>query len=686
MIEGDIMSDSNKIVNRLIDEKSPYLLQHAHNPVNWFPWSEEAFAKAKNEDKPIFLSIGYSTCHWCHVMEHESFEDEEAADALNKNFVSIKVDREERPDIDAVYMNVAQRINGNGGWPLTIIMTPEQKPFFAGTYLPKNSRYGMNGLMDILKMVAAKWKSNKEELISSGNKITDIVQKSVLEQQKQGKLSKKSIVEARESLENNFDEEYGGFSESPKFPQPSYLIFLLNYYVLEKDEDALFLVEKTLDSMYRGGIFDHIGYGFSRYSTDKKWLVPHFEKMLYDNAQLAVAYTLAYNITKIDLYKKIFEKIFDYILREMTDEKGGFYSAQDADSEGEEGKYYVFTHDEIIKVLGKEDGQYFNEYYNITSEGNFEGKNIPNLLKNEDYFEKDERIEMLNKKAYEYRLTRTVLHKDDKILTSWNGMMIAALAAAYKAFENEKYLIAAKNAVNFIENNLIDESNNVGVRYREGSTLGNGTLDDYAMYIWALIEMYDATFDIEYLKRAVEINDNMIKLFWDNEKGGFFITSKKSQNLIYNPKEVYDGAMPSGNSVAAYNLIRLSRLTGIAELESLAEKQIEFLSSYIDNYPAGYTFALLSVLYELYPSKEVVCIVKSNNELYDLRKKLSKYSLVNTSIVAIKQSEIEKAGELINHITNYKIVNDSSTFYVCQNKNCSLPITDMDELINELKK
>ncbi|MDW5298966.1 MAG: thioredoxin domain-containing protein [Sedimentibacter sp.] len=679
------MANSTKIVpNRLITEKSPYLLQHAFNPVDWYSWSEEAFIKAKREDKPVFLSIGYSSCHWCHVMEHESFEDDELAEVLNKHFVSIKVDREERPDIDAVYMNVAQRINGSGGWPLTIIMTPEQNPFFAGTYLPKKSRYGMTGLMELLQIVSTKWKNNKEELVNSGNKIVKIIRNLESNHQNEAKLSKKFILEARNLLEDNFDEEYGGFSEKPKFPQPSYLVFLLSYYVLEKDEDALYLVEKTLDSMYRGGIFDHVGYGFSRYSTDNKWLVPHFEKMLYDNAQLAYTYAFVYQITKVDVYKNIVEKIFEYILREMTDEKGGFYSAQDADSEGEEGKYYVFAPNEIIKVLGKEDGQYFNEYYNITMKGNFEGKNIPNLIYNEDYFEKNERIEILNKKIYKFRLNRMLLYKDDKILTSWNGMLIAALAFAYKVFGTEKYLQAAEKAIDFIENYLIDENNNVGVRYRDGSILGNGTLDDYVMFIWALVEMYEATFEIIYLERAVELNNKMISLFWDDEKGGFYITSKSGESLIYNPKEVYDGAMPSGNSVAAYNIMRLARLTGNIELESLAEKQMRFLASKISQYPAGYTFALLSVLYEMYTSKEIVCIAKDENDINELRKNLSHFSLVNTSVVAVKYSELEKVGKIIPYIKNYTMKNDSTTYYICQNKNCSLPITQLTELMNNL--
>nr|WP_300094996.1 thioredoxin domain-containing protein [Sedimentibacter sp.] len=673
--------------NRLIHEKSPYLLQHAYNPVDWYPWGEEAFTRAKSENKPIFLSIGYSTCHWCHVMEHESFEDDEAANLLNRHFISVKVDREERPDIDAVYMNVAQRINGSGGWPLTIIMTPEQKPFFAGTYLPKNSRYGMTGLTELLQTVADKWSTNKEELILSGNKITEIIRK--LEKEKVGKanLSKKTVLEAENLLEENFDEEYGGFSGRPKFPQPSYLLFLLGLYALEKDGDILYMVEKTLESMYRGGIFDHVGHGFSRYSTDEKWLVPHFEKMLYDNALLALAYTYAYHATGIELYRNVTEKVLDYVLSEMTDKQGGFYSAQDADSEGEEGKYYVYTPQEIIDILGKDDGSYFIDHYNISIEGNFEGKNIPNLLDNDDYFETDEKIEKLNKIIYEYRKTRTKLHKDDKILVSWNGMMTAAMAVAFRVLGKEKYLNAAKKSVDFIINNLVDEENNVGVRYREGEVLGNGTLEDYSMLVWALIEMYQATFELNYLKLAVILNDKMIKLFWDDEDGGFFLASRTGERLIYNPKETYDGAVPSGNSVAAYNLMRLSRITGNNRIEELAIKQIDFLSSYIESYPAGYTFALLAVLYELYPSMEAVCLAIDEEDLNEIRKNLRHLPLVNTSVVAVKQSYVEETSKFINYLKDYKLKDNKTTYYICKNKNCSLPITDIDELlkiINEM--
>lgn len=583
-------------------------------------------------------------------------------------------------------MNVAQRITGSGGWPLTIIMTPEQKPFFAGTYLPKNSRYGMTGLMELLKTVADKWKTNKEKLISSGNKITETIKNLEKEKLCKTTLSKKTIMEAADLLENNFDEEYGGFSERPKFPQPSYLLFLLNLYSLEKDDEILYMVEKTLDSMYRGGIFDHVGHGFSRYSTDEKWLVPHFEKMLYDNALLSLSYTYAYHLTYIKLYKKVTEKVIDYVLEEMTDHQGGFYSAQDADSEGEEGKYYVFTPDEIISVLGKDDGSYFNDYYNISGEGNFEGKNIPNLIDNDEYYEADEKIEKLNKIVYEYRKTRTKLHKDDKILVSWNGMMIAALAVAYKVLENEMYLDAAKKSIDFIEKYLVDGENNVAVRYRDGAILGNGTLEDYSMLTWGYVEMYQATFELKYLKKAVALNDKMIKLFWDDEDGGFFLGSRMGESLIYNPKETYDGAVPSGNSVAAYNLVRLFRITGNKNIEELSRKQLDFLSSSIENYPAGYTFALLAALYELYPSKEAVCLVNDDGDLNELRKNMKSMILANTSVVVVKQSEVEETSKIIQQLKNYMLKNEKSTYYVCRNKNCSLPINDIDELVRKINE
>ncbi len=678
MEKGDKMTNSNRVPNRLVTEKSPYLLQHAYNPVYWYPWGEEAFNKAKTENKLIFLSIGYSTCHWCHVMAHESFEDEEVAQVLNKYFVSVKVDREERPDIDSVYMNVTQRINGHGGWPLTIIMTYDKKPFFAGTYFPKKSRF-TKGLLEILDIVWKQWERNKEDIIKSSNTITNIIKKQEAAELKKTKLSFDIIYSARDLFEKSFDSKYGGFGDSPKFPTQSNLLFLMRYYDLEKDIKSLGIINKTLDSMYRGGIFDHIGFGFSRYSTDEKWLVPHFEKMLYDNAQLIIAYTEAYLITKNKLYKKITEKIIEYVLREMTDENGGFYSAQDADSEGVEGKYYVFSPDEIIQLLGKEEGEYFNNYFDITNQGNFEGKSIPNLINNNDYERTDVIIEKVVSKVYSYRLSRMKLHKDDKILTSWNGIMIAALAKAYKAFEDEKYLNAAEAALKFIKKNLIDDNNKIYARYREGEALKTFTLDDYAFYVWALIEMYEATYEMHYLKRALKFNEKMIKLFWDDKQGGFFMTSKDNEGLIYRPKEVYDGAIPSGNSVASLNLIRLSRMTGNIELTEISQKQVEFLTGYIADYPAGYSFSLISMLYELYSTKDIICIAKDKNDIKEFHNIIGSKFLSNTSVIAVNKSDIDEASEIISFIKNYDLKDNKTAYYVCENRECSLPIKNIKD-------
>lgn len=617
-------------------------------------------------------------------MAHESFEDNEVAEVLNKYFVCIKVDREERPDIDSVYMNVAHRITGQGGWPLTVIMTAEQKPFFVGTYFPKKSRFNIKGLLEILDIVKNKWEGSRDEIIKSSDKITDLIRIQEESEVRKTRLSIDVIYSARDLLEKSFDKKYGGFGNSPKFPTPSNLLFLLRYYEMEKDNSSLGIVEKTLEGMYRGGIYDHVGFGFSRYSTDNKWLVPHFEKMLYDNAQLVIAYTEAFLATKNSLYRRIAENSIDYVLREMADEKGGFYSAQDADSEGEEGKYYVFAYEEIINILGKDDGNYFNDYFGITKKGNFEGKNIPNLLKNDEYFKTDDKINDLIKKIYDYRLARTRLHKDDKILTSWNCMMIAALAKAYRAFGNERYLSTAENALKFIKKSLIDEDNKISVRYRDGEVLNSATLDDYAFYVWALLEMYEATYEAHYLKRAVKFNSKMIKLFWDAENGGFFMTANDGERLIYRPKELYDGAVPSGNSVAAYNLVRLSKITGSIELEELSHEQVQLLTNYVSDYPAGYTFALISLIYELYHSKEIICIAKDKKDIRVFMDAVNGRFLANTSTVAVCRDEVEELSEAIEFIKNYDLKDGKTTYYVCENRECSLPFTNIEELLKVL--
>lgn len=543
-------------------------------------------------------------------MAHESFEDEEVAQVLNRDYVSIKVDKEERPDIDSVYMAVCQGLTGSGGWPLTIIMSPDQKPFFAGTYYPRTSRYHVPGILDILDAVTKEWKNNKESLLKTGDKIVSVLD-SRIQQRKQewnrsqadGKtprLKKDLIDEAREALYQSFDNWYGGFGSSPKFPSAHNLMFLLRCFKLQKEEHALEIVEKTLQQMYRGGIFDHIGYGFSRYSTDDKWLVPHFEKMLYDNALLVMAYLEGYQITNNALYKSVAMKTLSYIAREMTGLEGGFYSAQDADSDGEEGKYYVFTPDEILNLLGNEDGEAFNQFFDITEQGNFEVRNIPNLIKTKDYDPIPDALRKRIPELYEYRLDRTSLHKDDKILTSWNSLMIAAYAKAYKALGENKYLLAAERGAAFLSEYMTREDGKLSVSFREGTVAGIGTLDDYAFTIWAFLELYEATLDQEYLQRAEQLCLLMKNGFWDQGGNGFFLTDKDSEALIFRPKETYDGAMPSGNSAAAYVLIKLYKLTGMEEYHELGLKQLAFLSDQAAHHPAGHCFTMMALMMEIY--------------------------------------------------------------------------------------
>ncbi len=522
--------------NHLKNQTSPYLLQHAGNPVEWYPWCDEAFERAKSEDKPVFLSIGYSTCHWCHVMAHESFEDSEIAEILNRYFIAIKVDKEERPDIDSIYMSVCQAFTGSGGWPTTIFLTPEQKPFFAGTYFPKTVRYGQIGLKELLLGISEKWQTDRAALVKSADDIISFLnQKKIVH----GNMNEQLVDQAFMLYKRMFDEEFGGFGEAPKFPTPHNLLFLMRYYEKSEDKKALEMVEKTLLQMYRGGIFDHIGGGFSRYSTDRYFLVPHFEKMLYDNALLILAYSKAYQLTKNSVYCQVAEKSAAYILREMTDKEGGFYSAQDADSEGVEGKYYLFAPSEILEVLGERKAREFNAYFDITEKGNFEGKSIPNLLKNTSL---DKKFEEELQAVYEYRKKRYALHLDDKVLTSWNALMIAALCSLYRVTEKEIYLKSAVRAQQFIQNKLC-ENGTLYISYREGKRSGKGFLEDYAYEVFALFSLYEATLDKGYLEKARQFCEKAIHDFWDEEQGGFFLYGAENESLILRPKETYDGTV-----------------------------------------------------------------------------------------------------------------------------------------------
>ncbi len=522
--------------NRLQQESSPYLRQHAKNPVDWYPWCDEAFNRAREEDKPIFLSIGYSTCHWCHVMAHESFESEEVARLLNSSFISIKVDKEERPDVDSVYMRVCQAFTGSGGWPTSIFMTPDQKPFFAGTYFPKNRKRGMFGFIELLTAIQEQWKSNRDTLLENADEIiAHLTQAAYSTSEGENDLLNKAVVQ----YERAFDQRYAGFGSAPKFPAPHNLLFLLENYRRTGHISCADMAARTLMQMYRGGLFDHLGGGFSRYSTDARFLIPHFEKMLYDNALLMMSYTRAYatieNRTEAELFLKVAHRTAEYVLREMTSPEGGFYSAQDADSEGEEGKYYVFTPDEIERMVPAGDAPAFCRDYDVSSKGNFEGKSILNLLGSDPF---DERFAQYLEPLYQYRKSRHSLHLDDKILTAWNGLMIAALCELYLESGNRRWLDAAKNADEFIRGHLFSG----GVLYSSfasGRPGSRGFLDDYAAYCYAQLALYRATLESGYLDMAQKLCSYVLKEFADSDSGGFFLSGAHSEALIIRPKETY---------------------------------------------------------------------------------------------------------------------------------------------------
>lgn len=640
--------------NHLKNTTSPYLLQHAENPVNWYPWCDEAFEKAKFEDKPIFLSIGYSTCHWCHVMAHESFEDEKTAEILNQYFISIKVDREERPDIDSVYMTVCQAFTGSGGWPMSIFITWDKKPFFAGTYFLPKSHYGILGFPDLLNAIASQWNNNRRELLQSAEQIISHLKN---ERLNNSNASNENLIEnAVKIFSDSFDEINGGFGSAPKFPTPHNLLFLMLYAKQNKDSDVLKMAEITLLQMRKGGIFDHIGYGFSRYSTDNFFLVPHFEKMLYDNALLMIAYSAAYSLADNKIYLDTAEKTAEYILREMTSPDGGFYSAQDADSEGVEGKFYTFTLNEIIEILGEVKGKRFAETFDITECGNFEGVNIPNLLKSNDM---TSNFANEFKKLYDYRKNRTKLHLDDKILLSWNALMIAAMSILYRVSRNEKYLNAAINAQKFIEDNLCD-SGQLYTSFRNGKRSDNGFLDDYAFYAVALIELYNSTLDNYYLDMAEKFCQNSVKRFEDCENGGFYLSESANEELFMNPKETYDRAIPSGNSIIAYNFVRLYQLTENEKYQEFAEKQLKFLSSRSNDYPAGHCMFLLAKMLHENPPEHITVALKVRS---DLKKVKENIPFLATILVTQERKE-------------YPLLNEKTTYYICKNHACLPPTND----------
>ncbi len=683
--------------NKLITEKSPYLLQHAYNPVNWFPWGDEAFERANSEDKPIFLSIGYSTCHWCHVMEKESFEDDVVAKLMNDAFVSIKVDREERPDIDGIYMSVCQMITGSGGWPLTIVMTPDKKPFFTGTYFPKQNRFNRIGMMELIPRLKEIWITKKDEVIKSANEIASSLNNQNLISDTT-EIDKSVLDKAYEELSKRYDETNGGFGSAPKFPSPHNLLFLLRYWKSRNKPKALEMVEKTLTEMRHGGIYDHIGFGFARYSTDQNWLVPHFEKMLYDQAMLVIAYTETYLVTKNEFYKETSKEILEYVLRDMTHPEGGFYSAEDADSEGEEGKFYLWDADELRNVLDKKESDFAIKVFSIADDGNWideskgmmPGTNILHLNKSttelanefnlsEDDFKK--KLESVRKKIFLYREKRIHPHKDDKVLTDWNGLMISALAKAAQAFDDESYTAAAIKSYSFIEKYLTEKDCRLIHRFRDGESGLPAHIDDYAFMINASIDLYETTFEIDYLKRAIKLNDILMKEFWDEQNGGFYFTSSTSEELIARQKDVYDGAVPSGNSVALLNLIRLSRFTSNIYFEKKAYVMVKYFSGYVSKSPSAFCMFMCGLDFLFSASTEVV-IVSDHKDNHAIKGINLIRSVFNPNKVVILKSDNTTTdySELLSFTNFMKMKDNNTTFYVCRDYTCNQPVNSLIEL------
>jgi len=688
--------------NRLINEKSPYLLQHAENPVDWYPWGEKAFEKAKKENKPIFLSIGYSTCHWCHVMAHESFEDPKIAELMNEVFVSIKVDREERPDIDSVYMTVCQLITNSGGWPLTIMMTPERKAFFAGTYFPKETRFGRIGLKQLILQIKEKWKNEQEKLVESSEKINEILQEVTLESPGMN-LDEGDLKNALKQLSKNFDKENGGFGGRPKFPTPHNLLFLMRMWKRTGNDQILFVVEKTLQAMSNGGINDHLGFGFHRYSTDQFWLVPHFEKMLYDQAMIAMAYIEAYQATKKTLYSEVARNIMTYVLRDMLSDEGGFYSAEDADSEGVEGKFYVWSYQELEEVLDSKKLEIFTKVYNIYKEGNYReeatgepnGKNILHMTKSLETLASElgltsetlkDKLKSIQLQLFNEREKRIHPHKDDKILTDWNGLMIASLALAGYVFNESEYIKAAEKTVDFILANLRNDKGQLLHRYRNNSAEIEAFLDDYSFFIWGLLNLYEATLNVHYLELAIEFMNMQSEHFWDEEIGGFFFTSHEAEHLITRRKEIYDGAIPSGNSVAMLNLLRLSQLTGNVDYEEKADILGRVFVENIKKNALGYSFFLSAVDFALGPTFSLVISGDTNQkDTLELLEIIRANYLPNKALLH-RPTEMEspKIDEFSNFITYFDKHENKATAYVCINKTCKPPTNNADKMLEYL--
>jgi uncharacterized protein YyaL (SSP411 family) len=690
-----VSAAQQSVQNRLAGEKSPYLLQHAANPVDWYPWGAEAFHRAKEQDKPIFLSIGYATCHWCHVMAHESFEDEQVAGLLNQHFVSIKVDREERPDVDKIYMDVCQALTGRGGWPLSVFLTPEGKPFYAGTYFPRTTRMGMPGLVDLLRQIAEIWRKDRGRIEASSGEITRAIQPSSEPTDIQAfrpEIGLTWLKKGYGELERTFDSKFGGFGAAPKFPTPHHLTFLLRWFKRTGDATSLTMAEKTLEGMRNGGLFDQIGFGFHRYSVDDRWLVPHFEKMLYDQALLAIASLEVHQVTGKEAFAHIAQDIFTYVLRDMTAPEGGFYCAEDADSEGKEGLFYVWTPAEVKKHLGEKTGEIFCHYYDITEAGNFEeGRSIPHVRmpvqtfaarKGLDAKEVEDLLNSSRRQLFEARKQRVRPLKDDKVLTSWNGLMVAALAKGYQVLGNPDYRLGAERAVRFVLEHLRRDDGRLLRRYRDGEAAYPAYLDDYAFFVWGLLDLYESTFESAHLETAVSLTDQMVRLFWDKELGGLFFAGEGNEPLIARSKDVYDGALPSGNSVAVLNFLRLARMTGKTDYEKKVEDLIVTFAKSIEEYPAGHTQFLNAIDFAVGPSREIVICGDPAREYVRTMISLVQERFLPNKVLLVRPPgpEGETLVRLAPFVEHMASVHGLPTAYVCEGFTCQAPTTDSNAL------
>ena len=690
--------------NRLINEKSPYLLQHAHNPVEWHPWGEEAFELARTEDKPVLLSIGYRSCHWCHVMEEEVFEDKDAATAINDTFIAIKVDREERPDVDSLYMAAAQSAGTKGGWPLNILLTPDKKPFFAATYIPKESRGGQMGMMDMAEKIRQLWKLQREDIEKASIEITSMISARPGTQKDGAALDggsmdwSKTLSEAYSELTSRFDPEYGGFWHAPKFPTPHLLSFLLRYWQRTGEGKALEMVETSLRGMRRGGVFDHLGFGFHRYSTDEKWRLPHFEKMLYDQALIAIAYSEAWQATGKDEFKRTCSEIMEYVLRDMTcSVTGGFFSGEDADTDGVEGATYTWTEDEIRALLSTEEADVVIRAFAIRPDGNFNdeatglrsGTNVLSLSEDWEHIS-----EAIRRKLFVARQGRERPFMDDKILTDWNGLMIAALSRAAAAFGDEGYALAARKAADFILAELMDESGRLLHRYRDGEAAIKAHADDYAFFIWGLMELYEATFDTRYLKAAIDLNTVFMEDFWDEASGGFYLSRSDAKDLIVRQKLVMDNAYPSANSVAMLSLLKLSGITGDEGLRERAMKLASAFTAELARGPSSACQLLIALDFATSPLSEVV--IAGDPELGGTKDMLqllrsgfypNKVVMLRPLGDSAKYSDgspsIEELAPFISLISGEEGV---ATAYVCMDRACNSPTVDPQEMIRLLSE